>query len=942
MEQGGLAKGDNAPGVHGGAEPAQDEALARVLEAVRAVASEAGGDRALRAVSEGASLERDLGLGSLERAELLLRLEAAFGRSFPDSLVEADTPGELARLARLGGDPAPRPESKGPAWSEARQLGGSFGTLHEALRLRAEDEPGRIHARVEGDDLEATLSYGALYEDARLMAGALRDRGVSPGTPVALMLPTGVDFLRTFQGILLAGGIPVPLYPPARLDRLKDYAERQSAILRDCGAPLLVTLPAVRALRGLLGGQAALATAEELLASGRSAEPARDDGSAPALIQYTSGSTGRPKGVLLTHANLLANIEAIAQGLAARPTDVGVSWLPLYHDMGLIGSWLFCLVRGYPIVLLPPLAFLSRPERWLWAIHRHRATLSAAPNFAYELCARRIGDGALEGLDLSSWRCALNGAEPVSPDTLGRFLARFEPRGFRKEAMFPVYGLAENSVALLFPVPGGPPRIDRVDRSAFGETGSARESTASNALRFVSVGRALPRHEVRIVAEDGGTCPERVVGRLHFRGPSMTRGYFRNEEATAAILRGDGFLDSGDLAYAAEGEVFITGRVKDLIIKAGRNIVPQEIEELAGSVPGVRRGCVVAFGVPRESEGTEALVVVAETREKDHEALAAAVRTAVADALGLPPDEVVLVPPGAIPKTPSGKVRRQATRELHLQGVLGRALGDPLPTRLRLLGAVVAGGVRGAGLRAVRLLYGAYLALLLVAVGLPAWALALVLPRGHAVHVLSRGVSRLLLFLGGIRLEVEGLHNLAPGRSLLLAANHASYLDVPVLLAALPMDFLFLAKQEVERYPVVATVVRRAGHLTVDRGSSPDRLAAAREVERATREGRAILVFPEATFTAATGLRPFRLGAFKTAVETGVPVVPLALRGARRALRDGTWIPRPGRVSLWIGAPLLPEGSDWAGAVALRDRTQALIADHCGEPLLQMLAGGLP
>ncbi len=313
----------------------------------------------------------------------------------------------------------------------------------------------------EAEGEERTLTYGGLWREAAAVAGGLRAEGVVRGEAVALMLPTGNDFLRTFQGILIAGAIPVPIYPPARLDQLDEYAGRQSAILADAGVRVLVTLPKAKPIAAVLRAKVKslrrVLTADELEGRGEPWTEASGLGSDPAFIQYTSGSTGEPKGVLLSHDNLLANIRAIAFGLQSQPTDVGVSWLPLYHDMGLIGSWLFCLHQGLPLALQSPLSFLARPERWLWAIHERRATLSAAPNFAYELCVRKIADAALEGLDLSSWRCALNGAEPVNPDTVERFVARFAPYGFRREAMMPVYGLAESSVASAFhPWAAGP------------------------------------------------------------------------------------------------------------------------------------------------------------------------------------------------------------------------------------------------------------------------------------------------------------------------------------------------------------------------------------------------------------------------------------------------------------------------------------------------------
>lgn len=285
------------------------------------------------------------------------------------------------------------------------------------------------------------------------------------------------------------------------------------------------------------------------LATGTTQAPSiRAAADSPALIQYTSGSTGNPKGVLLTHRNLLANVRAIGQALSIKGTDVGVSWLPLYHDMGLIGCWMVPLYFGVPNTILSPLTFLSRPERWLWAIHAHRATISPAPNFGYELTVRKIQDEALEGLDLSCWRAALNGAEPVSPETIDWFCLRFGPYGFRREAMMPVYGLAESAVALAIPPIHRGPRLEVVEREPFEREGRAlsAEPSSHNPHRFVSAGRPVKDHEVRIVDDEGMPVPERVEGTLEFRGPSTMQGYYRNEEATRSISRPGGWLSSGD------------------------------------------------------------------------------------------------------------------------------------------------------------------------------------------------------------------------------------------------------------------------------------------------------------------------------------------------------------------------------------------------------------
>ena len=580
------------------------------------------------------------------------------------------------------------PRSEGPRSSFGAALPEDAERLTEVLRRRAELSPDMLHLRLLQDDgQETTLTYGQLFAGAAAVAQGLAARGVRPGETVAIMLPTGHEFFFTFFGTLLAGAVPVPIYPPFRADKIEEYARRQAAILQNAEVRLLVTFRQAEGLARLLKPRVAslvgVATAEQLAQaeSGRKV-PALPEADAPdsgspdalALIQYTSGSTGEPRGVALTHRKLLANVRAIGWGVEVCPTDVAICWLPLYHDMGLIGCWLFSLYYGLPIVALSPLAFLRHPERWLWAFHRHRGTLSPAPNFAYELCVRKIDDRALAGLDLSSWRVALNGAEPVSPDTIARFTRRFAPYGFRPQAMMPVYGLAECSVALAFAPAGRPPRIDAIARESFQFFGRAEPASPAEPepLRFVSVGRPLPGHEIRIVDDTDRPVGERVEGHLQFRGSSAMQGYYRNPAATRAALC-DAWYRTGDLAYRADGELFITGRTKDLIIKAGRNIYPQEIEELAADVPGVRRGCVAAFGVPEPRTGTEGLVLVAETREIDQAVRArivSEINRRVGSAARISPDVVQLLPPQTIPKTPSGKLRRGECRQLYLRGTL--------------------------------------------------------------------------------------------------------------------------------------------------------------------------------------------------------------------------------------------------------------------------------
>jgi 1-acyl-sn-glycerol-3-phosphate acyltransferase len=693
-----------------------------------------------------------------------------------------------------------------------------------------------------------------------------------------------------------------------------------------------------RLLRGRVPSLEGVATPESLFRSTIAPPLPGRQGADATLIQYTSGSTGAPKGVLLSHANVLANIRAIGEAIVIRPDDVAVSWLPLYHDMGLIGSWLASLYFGIPIVILSPLAFLARPARWLWAIHTHRGTVAPAPNFAFDLCVRRVSDADIEGLDLGSWRLALNGSEPVSPDTIERFTRRFSAYRFKSAAMCPVYGLAESSVALTVPPIGRDPWVDRVVREAFQADREARPAPASdpNPLRFVSCGLPLPGHQVRVVDAAGRPVGGRVEGRIEFQGPSVTSGYFRNPQATQAAMRA-GWMDSGDLGYQADGELFITGRRKDLIIKAGRNLYPQEIEEVVGDVPGIRKGCVAAFGVPDLAAGTERLVIVAESRETlagRHEGLKATAVDRLVSAIGVPPDEIVIARPGAVLKTSSGKIRRGATRDAYLRGDVARRRPSAWVQWVRLSLRDVPARLSRLWDRARRLAYAAYVALLAGYMIPVLWALVWATPRGGPADRLVRAWCRGILRLGFCSVRADGVEHLGTAGPAVLAANHSSYLDSVVLFATIPVEFRFVAKRELLSVPVVGAVIRRVGHLTVERFDPTESALDAARVVPVLHAGMSLLFFPEGTFVRAPGLLPFRLGAFKAAVEASRPVIPIGIRGTRDVLPADSWLPRRGRVTVSIGSPIPPQGAGWPEMVKLRDLTRAAIARLADEPLV--------
>ena len=516
------------------------------------------------------------------------------------------------------------------------------------------------------------------------------------------MLPTGAAFFQVFLGALLIGAVPVPLYPPVRWSQIEEHVRGRAAILANCGAALLVTVPEAmfvgRMARAELPKLRRVISPDRLRAVGGPDFAPVGRAADTALLQYTSGSTGNPKGVILSHANVLANLRAIGSAAAVTSRDRFVSWLPLYHDMGLIGAWLGSMYYAVPLVLMPPASFLGRPARWLWAIHRFRATISAAPNFAYEIAASKVRDEDLAGLDLGSWRLTFNGAEPVRAATLERFTARFARYGFDSRAWFPVYGLAESAVALAFPPLGRRPLVERIDPRALARDGVAVpiDDGVLPAVEAVSCGRPLPGHEIRIVDESGRELPARSEGRIEFRGPSATAGYFNNPEATRRLFD-DGWLDTGDGGYIAGGELFLTSRVKDLIKRGGHNLHPYDVEAAIGDLPGVRKGCVAVFGAADPLSGTERVIVVAETNQTTPSARSA-LRDRIAELaeshLDGPADEVLLVSPHTILKTSSGKLRRSACRELYEKRVLdaprrqvwsqlAALLGHALVARLR-------------------------------------------------------------------------------------------------------------------------------------------------------------------------------------------------------------------------------------------------------------------
>lgn len=908
---------------------------AQVLEIVRVLLRETGREEAADSVTLHSSFEQDLGIGSMGLVELMVRCESRFEVELPDRIAEqAGTPAAWVKAILEGGQEITTSAAYRITPPRLDALGEPTAakTLVEVLVQHAEADPGRVQIHLLETDSGQGITYGRLYEEACAVAGGLAGQGLRRNDTVAIMLPSSAEFFFAFFGVMLAGGIPVPAYPPTRPDRIEDYVRRQIVILRNAGIRFMISFdrikPVVQILRVNLPNLAEVTTVDALRRSrarlgAGSVKPAET-----ALLQYTSGSTGLPKGVVLRHANLLATIRAIGTAVEVRPGDAVVSWLPLYSDLGLVGTWLFSLYYAIPITILSPLDFLQRPERWLRAIHESRGTLSAAPNYAYELCARRIPAWTLEGIDLSCWRTAVNAGEPVLPETVDRFTERFRPYGFHPESMLPCFGLAESSVALTMPPVNRLPVRDRVKRTPLETAGKAEPAAADDpsALCYFSAGRPVEGQHIRIVDEHNTEVGERVVGRLQFRGEATTPGYHRNNEATAAAVTSDDWVDAGDYGYLAGGEFHFTGRSKESIIKAGRSMSPLDVEGAVSSLAGVQPGSAVVFGAPDRASGTEQLIVAAESRatsQEEYRRIETEIVRLVDTLLGMPPDSIQLVEPDSLPRTANGKIRRNEIRSLYLKGKLPSG-GRPPWYQIVKLRWENLGALFGLGMRRVRAS--------LVRVGTS--SLAAVVARAGGVWVRLTGnrrtvktASRWILRLHGQRYSVQGAPLLEAEGPAVLVANRSGMLDPLVVATAIPGEIRFAEISALSGLPPSLAFLLRPlvlGH--ADNNLTPAAGVLHQRISRALQKGRTVLLFPDSPIGAPVARSRFRLDAFRAGADQTAPLHPTAIRERAQHTQPGERARVRKVTMIIIREPV--ENGDRGDLFGLRHRVREAIGEY--------------
>ena len=546
-------------------------------------------------------------------------------------------------------------------------------TLAEVFRER-KNKPGQpFLTLLDGFGTPVAMEAEDLFRQGLQAARFFRDQGLEAGDRVMLLVPNGIDFIRSLLGAILGGLVPVIYPPPQTARNTLRYVSRLKRILGQSTPSALVLSPQMFRAAGELGLRD-LRLLEPPDSEGSTIDPHRPLPADPALIQYSSGSTGDPKGVLLSHRAILANAWAVNDAIRGNASDTMLSWLPLCHDMGLFGGLLFPWICNWRAFLGVPHQFLVQPAWWLQKISQHRATLTIAPNFAYSLCVHGIEEEELQTVSLNALRVAFNGAEPIRKQSVDRFIQRFSSYGLRPQSMFPVYGMAENTLAVAFPPVQRGPRYDRIERGPLQELGEALPAApdSSDVVEVASVGIGVGDCEIRILDEHKALVGDRCEGEVWLRSSSMLDHYYGNPEASSRCIQ-DGWLATGDKGYFSDGELYITGRRSDVIIRAGRNYHPHDLESVVEEIPGVRRGCVAALGIASKETGTEEILVLAETRQENPSQLkdlAREIRLSLSSTLGVRPEQISLLPPRTLPKTSSGKLQRRLSRELIQAGKL--------------------------------------------------------------------------------------------------------------------------------------------------------------------------------------------------------------------------------------------------------------------------------
>ncbi len=772
--------------------------------------------------------EADLGLGSLERLELFSQIETTLGvKLSPSEISTIQTLRDIVTiLARSHGSQSLVVNQCDKATVQAVTIDPSKVTnLRDLLIMYTQRYPNRRHVvLLSGDGSEKEITYAMLYKQAGKISNALTTRGIQTGDHVALLLPSGEDFLYSFLGVIFSGAIPIPICPPESANQVGEYISQAVSILKKSDVRLLVTFGKFQKLakffRGFLPHLLGVTTTNDLLKSEFYLPKLKISSSQAAFVQYTYGSAGNFKKIVLTHKNILENIRSILKLFEVTTSDITVSWLPLHHDTDLIVMWLANLYFGSTLVLYSSKNFLSRPESWLWTIHKYRATISAGPNFAYEICINKINDNTLLGLDLSSWRIAGNISEMVCAQTLKRFSEKFSQYGFKSKALTNVYVLSEGAILMCAGSILEDQKIDRIASHEFHQKNIAKPifEREKKYYEFVSCGSPIDNYQIRIVDEENTCLPERNIGMVHCKVRSMMCEYYRDQAVSEKVFHG-GWIDTGDLGYLAEGELYITGRRKDIITKEGKNYYPTEIEDIITMYSDLNFGQVVVFSSVENLSGIKKILAIVESKNNDknsHKILKKQICQIVVKCLGFSLDDILIVTENVLPKTTNGKLRRYVCGEIYSQKNIRKIKNNIIIKLFNIYVRCFIAKTKKILTLCLRFFYTIYLFLVLISMASLTYIAIRFFNRDNGEKIIKTA-SKITLRASFCSIEIDGINHIKSKKNMIFVSNHASYIDVLVLVAFLPGHFCYVAKSELKKSYFLRKILKTLEIVYVDR-----------------------------------------------------------------------------------------------------------------------------
>ncbi len=900
---------------------------AAIIKATQSFLIESGHKQAYRAVTLEKSLTYDLGIGSIERIELMQRLEKIFSiRLEENSIARADN------LDVIYEEILNKLEQKQPEYHFVDHIADlpeidmrSAESLVDILLLGKQQDPLRTWLYLQNaDGKEATLSYQELYNETINMACYLKEKGLRPGNKIVIALPTSCEFFYAFFASLLLGGRPIISSPLL----LKEKKQSLPPFLIDGDVDFVIAEDNLKSqlnLKKIIF----LSPSDALDVKHKDQNICINEKNNGVVGLLTAGTTGDKKEILLRQESVLENIKSSIDAMSMSPSDIVVNWLPLNNSVSLISMCLTSLYAGIPLVLIDYNDFLQQPERWLWAIHFHQGTISVASDFDLAQCTQKIKFHTLDGLDISSCRVALVATDQPQVDTLNAFNQKFSPYGFKETCLTPAYALTENGALLTISNPGNKYQTDQASLDRLLKENTAEKTDTSLSIDYVNCGEVVGNNDIRIADSDGVVLKDRQIGKIQFSRPSSFEDDSRR------------WISSGDYGYTVNKSLFVIGREQGLIyLKESKQCYAKVIENLVGMLPDINANSVAAF-----NDSNENYILVVETTV-DSASQHSNVREIVSKKLkqsGIStPEKIIFLKNNSLPRTLSGKIKRFQCKKDYENNSLGRELSPSLIQKIKVKSKKIWNILSGKIKFSLRVIYTFYVGIILVLTGPPGWIIIMCLPRKLGAKFLKLWCKFLF---ASMFCPIKYSEDPSVGESktpIVYTANHTGYLDIVALISVLPSDISYIGKQELSDVGFLKKLMQHLGYIfvnPVDFTKTPGEIA---EITETVKSGRSVLIFAEGTFTYATGLRPFKMGTFKIAAETMSPVCPVSIQGVRTVLRDGSCMFRPNFIKIHVSSLIFPVENSWSESLRLRDEAYKAIADNCGEKTISLIAAGPP